>query len=181
MRNNASGAACGPGGLPIRIVVADITTLEVDAIVNAANETLLGGGGVDGAIHAAAGPGLLAECRTLGGCPTGAVRVTGGHNLPAQWVIHTVGPVWRGGAAGEAGLLAACYTCSLQAARRLKARSLAFPAISTGVYGYPAPDAARIAVGSVLRGLGNDPCPEVTFCCFSETSAALHRAALEAL
>ena len=167
--------------LPMRVVVADITTLAVDAIVNAANEALLGGGGVDGAIHRAAGPGLLEECRALGGCPTGAVRVTGGHGLPATWVIHAVGPVWRGGGAGEAALLAGCYAGAVTAARDLGAGSLAFPAISTGVYGYPADQAAQVAVATVAGLLRSDPQPEVVFACFSEDSAAHHRAALEAL
>ncbi|QRN81588.1 MAG: O-acetyl-ADP-ribose deacetylase [Nocardiopsis sp. BM-2018] len=167
--------------MPMTVTVADITTLRVDAIVNAANESLQGGGGVDGAIHRAAGPALFYECRAHGGCPTGEVRVTGGHDLPARWVIHTVGPVWKGGGAGEADLLAACYRRSVAAARELGARSLAFPAISTGVYGYPAADAARVAVGTVSALLRADPRPEIIFCCFSEESAAHHRAAMEAL
>jgi O-acetyl-ADP-ribose deacetylase len=170
-----------PMDLPMRIVTADITTLAVDAIVNAANERLLGGGGVDGAIHRAAGPELLEECRALGGCPTGEVRVTGGHRLPARWVIHAVGPVWRGGGKGEPDLLAACYRRSVEAARDLGAASMAFPAISTGVYGYPAAEAARVAVGTVAALLRDDPRPEVIFCCFSDESAAHHRAAMEAL
>ena len=134
---------------PIEVVTADITTLAVDAIVNAANESLLGGGGVDGAIHAAAGPGLLAECRTLGGCATGDAKATGGHRLPARWVIHTVGPVWHGGDRGEDDLLASCYRRSLAVADDLGARSIAFPAISTGVYRFPRSRAAAIAVDTL--------------------------------
>ena len=143
----------------IRLVRDDITRLEVDAIVNAANTTLLGGGGVDGAIHRAAGPALLEECRRLGGCPTGEARVTNGHALPARWVIHAVGPVWRGGEEGEDALLASCYRSSLALAAERGAARVAFPAISCGVYGFPIPRACRVALGEIGAFLARAPIP----------------------
>ena len=161
------------------VIVADITALDVDAIVNAANSSLRGGGGVDGAIHRAAGPGLLAECIRLGGCPVGEARITGGHDLVARHVIHTVGPVWRGGAHGEAELLASAYRSSLALARRHGLASIAFPSISTGVYGFPGEAAAAIAVATVLTETRTVPPSRVVFCCFSKDAADWHRAALE--
>ena len=137
--------------MDIDVVLGDIVTLEVDTIVNAANSRLLGGGGVDGAIHRAAGPELLAECRLLGGCDVGDAKATRGYRLQARWVIHTVGPVWRGGGSGEAKLLASCYRRSLEVAAGLGARSVAFPAISTGIYGYPVQEAARVALDTLRR------------------------------
>jgi O-acetyl-ADP-ribose deacetylase (regulator of RNase III) len=164
------------------IAEGDITRLEVDAIVNAANESLLGGGGVDGAIHAAAGPELLAECRTIGGCPTGEARITGGHGLAAGHVIHTVGPVWQGGGENEESLLAGCYRNSLELARDNRLRTIAFPAISTGVYRFPAARAAEIAVRTVADFLARNEMPvSALFCCFGQESTDAHRAALEAL
>lgn len=171
----------GPKPDPAQVVVADITTLEVDAVVNAANETLLGGGGVDGAIHRAAGPELLAECRAIGGCPTGEARLTRGHLLPARFVIHTVGPVWRGGDAGERELLESCYRRCLEVAADHRVASIAFPSISTGAYGYPKETAARIAVDTVrATDLEMATLREVIFCCFSEADLALYQAALSA-
>ncbi len=163
----------------IKIVVGDITKLELDAIVNAANTSLLGGGGVDGAIHRAAGPELDDECRTLGGCSTGEAKITKGHGLPADWVIHTVGPVWHGGKADEDQLLAGCYRNSLELARQHQIRSIAFPSISTGAYRFPFERAAKIAIETVTAFLEtDDEVRKVVFCCFGEDAAQIYRSIL---
>ncbi len=163
----------------ISAIQADITTLSVDAIVNAANTTLLGGGGVDGAIHRAAGPELLQECRLLGGCEPGEARITRGYRLPARYVIHTVGPVWRGGSFGEVEVLASCYRRSLEVAVRNQVRSIAFPGISTGVYGYPIGPACQIAIRTVTDMLESNPAIEqVIFCCFSQRDLTVYQEAL---
>lgn len=167
----------------LEIHVADITTLDVDAIVNAANTSLLGGGGVDGAIHRAAGPELLAECKTLGGCPTGSAKITSGYRLKARAVIHAVGPVWHGGGSNEETLLAGCYQTALDLAAAHGLSSIAYPAISTGIYRFPADRAARIAIGTVASELASAPrgITRVIFCCFSQDSAGHHKDAFAEL
>ena len=171
------------GATRLEICVADITTLEVGAIVNAANRTLLGGGGVDGAIHRAAGPELLTECRTLGGCDTGSAKITRGYRLKAKHVIHAVGPVWGGGGKGEDDLLASCYRTALALAAAQGLSSIAFPAISTGIYRFPPERAARIAVGSVAAEVAHAPrgLTRVVFCCFSPDAAEHHARAFTEL
>jgi O-acetyl-ADP-ribose deacetylase (regulator of RNase III) len=169
------------GAARLEVCVADITTLALDAIVNAANHSLLGGGGVDGAIHRAAGPELLAECRTLGGCETGSAKITRGYRLPAQYVIHAVGPIWSSGDRGEDELLASCYRTALDLSAANRLTSVAFPAISTGVYRFPPDRAARIAVGTVAAELAAAPrggMTRVVLCCFSPAAADHHVAAL---
>lgn len=174
-----STADIRPARERLRLVEGDITREAVDAIVNAANPSLLGGGGVDGAIHRAAGPELLEECRTLGGCQTGEARITRGYRLPARYVIHTVGPVWRGGERGEDGLLAVCYRNSLALAKEHGVKTIAFPSISTGVYGFPMDRAARIAVRECRAFLEQEPgFKEIRLVCFGTAALAVHQEAL---
>jgi O-acetyl-ADP-ribose deacetylase (regulator of RNase III) len=178
----AAPAARQFGDTRLEVIVADITTLSVDAIVNAANTSLLGGGGVDGAIHRAAGRELLAECRTLGGCETGGAKITRGYLLPARHVIHAVGPVWNGGRKGEDELLASCYRHAIDLCRANNLASIAFPAISTGIYRFPADRAARIAVATTVEALSSAPSlNRVIYCCFSPDSARLHEEAITGL
>jgi O-acetyl-ADP-ribose deacetylase (regulator of RNase III) len=167
------------GTARLEVIVADITSLSVDAIVNAANTSLLGGGGVDGAIHRAAGPELVAECRMLHGCETGNAKITRGYRLPARHVIHAVGPVWNGGSLGEDELLASCYRRAIELGRAHGLASVAFPAISTGIYRFPADRAARIAVATTVDALAAAPAvARIIFCCFSDASATLHAQAM---
>ncbi len=163
----------------MKAITGDITELAVDAVVNAANTSLLGGGGVDGAIHRAAGPGLLQECRGLGGCEPGGVKITSGYNLPARYVIHAVGPVWRGGRNGEPELLASCYRNALQLALARGLGSIAFPCISTGAYGYPQAEAAAIAVKTAREFLAGGYAMDITFCCFSRPDLEIYRELLD--
>jgi O-acetyl-ADP-ribose deacetylase (regulator of RNase III) len=166
----------------LRLVVDDITKLPVDVVVTAANEALCGGGGVDGAIHRAAGSALLEECLKIGHCPQGEARITKGYLLPAKFIVHTVGPVWEGGAYGERELLASCYHASLQLAAERGAATIAFPCIATGTYGYPKAEACEVAVGAALAWLHDHELPrQVVFCCFEEEDAELYRARLEAI
>lgn len=166
----------------MKLVKADITTLHVDVIVNAANSSLLGGGGVDGAIHRAAGPELLVECESLGGCPTGSAKITKGYRLPAKFIIHTVGPVWNGGVKNEQKLLASCYAASLKLAREHQLKTIAFPAISCGVYGYPVPQAAMIAVKETTQFLELNPeLDTVFFVCFDNSIYEAYQHALDSL
>jgi O-acetyl-ADP-ribose deacetylase len=163
----------------VRAQLANITTLQVDVIVNAANSSLLGGGGVDGAIHRAAGPELVHECRLLGGCKTGQAKLTKGYRLPAKFIIHTVGPVWRGGMNGEPELLASCYLHSLEIAEKNNLQSIAFPSISTGIYGYPIEQAAKLAIGVVSDHLAKGTIlREVVFCCFSQSDLSVYETLL---
>ncbi|BAO43406.1 O-acetyl-ADP-ribose deacetylase [Thiolapillus brandeum] len=173
------GSVSGTTGVceKLQLCTGDITRLEVDAIVNAANSSLLGGGGVDGAIHRAAGPKLLELTRSLGGCPVGEARITPGFDLPARWIIHTVGPVWRGGAHGEANQLRRAYDSSFILARERGVKRIAFPAISTGAYGYPLPEAAHIAIDAGVKH--RKDFETIIYCCFSEAVAAVYRAAVE--
>jgi O-acetyl-ADP-ribose deacetylase (regulator of RNase III) len=167
-------AMTGPAGR-LQVVQGDITRLDIDAVVNAANEALLPGGGVCGAIHDAAGPGLARECAALGGCPTGEARLTGGHLLPARWVVHAVGPVWRGGGDGEDAALGSCYRRSIDLAVDAGARSIAFPAISTGIFGFPLERATRIAVAEARAGLARHPTlARIVLCCFSAGDLAVY-------